>query len=64
MSEEVNVCCSLLYLADCADTEEHKHAVCTSKSVIDGSPILDNEHVGTYCFSEQFKNCPYYPRGG
>ena len=64
MSEDVNVCCGLFRVVDCADNEEHKHVVCTSKSVIDGSPVLDNEHAKTYCLSEQFKDCPYYPKRG
>lgn len=64
MSGEVNICCGLLYVLDCANSEEHNHIGCDAKSGLDNNPVIDNEHAKTYCLSEQFKDCPYYPKRG
>lgn len=56
-----NVCCPLLKVVDCADTEEHKHLYCDSRHTLEES-LLDNDCVIVFCLS-QFKECKYYPRG-
>ena len=62
--EDINLCCSQFIVMPRDDTEEHKHIGCDSKSGLDENPIIDNEHAKEYCISEDFKNCPYYPKRG
>lgn len=62
--EDVNVCCGYLGIIDCADTEEHSHIVCSPKEGLDDNPVIDNEHAKAHRLSEQFKECPYYPKRG
>lgn len=64
MVEKVNVCCGFFTILNCAGTEGHKHIGCEVKIELDGNPIIDNEHAKTYCLSENFKDCLYYPKWG
>jgi len=64
MIEKVDVCCGFFYVMNCIDTEEHKHLGCEVKNELDENPIIDNQYAITYCISENFKECLYYPRGG
>lgn len=61
---DINICCALFYVIDCVDAEEHRHIGCDAKSGFDENPIIDNEYAKEYCLSEQFKDCPYYPKRG
>ena len=64
--KEINVCCRLLTLLPCFETEGHQHIVWQAKDGTTGNPLLDNEHVKKYCIgdTEIFSRCPYYPRQG
>lgn len=46
-----NICCFMLAIVDCADTEEHKHFICA-----DNKNILSNETVKSLCI-DNFKTC-------
>ncbi len=61
-----NVCCPLLSLVFCVETEGHQHIVCRAKDGITDNPLLDNEHVKKYCIGDTgiFDKCFYYPRHG
>ncbi len=48
-----NKCCPLLEIADCHDTEEHKHFICP-----DG-PMPDDIWIHCYCMAEWGK-CEYF----
>ena len=50
MPESVNVCCPFLTVADCADTEEHKHLVCT-----DSNAVISNDTVRELCLGDYSK---------
>ena len=60
---DINVCCGQFGLIPCADDDEHLHIGCDSKSGLDKNPIINNEWAKEHCISEDFKDCPYYPRG-
>lgn len=45
-----NVCCPELVVVDCADTDEHKHLVCSYSGA-----ILDNETVIDICIRDHSK---------
>lgn len=51
MSEDENVCCPDLDIIDCADTDEHRHLMCSYSSA-----LLENGTVKQYCL-ENFKGC-------
>ena len=57
-----NVCCPMLNIVDCGDTDEHKHLLCASKCIID-TTMIDNEQVKRYCIGD-FSQCKYYPKEG
>ena len=51
MSEPVSVCCPLLRVVACADTEDHAHLICT-----DTTCVISNNTVTELCLGE-FENC-------
>ena len=63
MNEGINVCCKFLHIVECGDSEEHNHIICEPWQELGDSVTINNEWVGNYCLSEEFKACLYYPRG-
>jgi len=56
-----NVCCPLLRLVDCADTDEHKHLFCDQQHTIVGN-MFDNDWVRSFCLGD-FEGCKYRLKG-
>mgnify|MGYP001594112237 FL=1 len=60
MSE--NVCCPMLNVIECGETDEHKHLLCESKCIID-TLMIDNDQVKSFCMADVVE-CKYYPKEG
>jgi len=58
---EDNVCCPLLEIIVCADTEEHKHLFCDSRHTIE-EISMDNSWAKRFCLG-YFNECHFYPKG-
>ena len=50
MPEDINKCCPLLAVLDCADTEEHKHLICS-----DSNAVISNDTVRELCLGDYSK---------
>lgn len=55
-----NVCCPLLRIVDCSDTDEHAHLFCDTQYTIK-EIIVSNDWVKEFCLGE-FAKCKCYPR--
>ena len=56
-----NICCPMLNIVDCGDTDRHKHLLCIARHTIEGC-VMSNEDAREFCLGK-FMQCGYYPRG-
>lgn len=48
MPDNENVCCPELQIADCADTDEHKHLMCGYSNTVITNKIVKDICVGNF----------------
>lgn len=59
---EINICCPFLLIANCADTDEHRHLFCEVAQEIQENSLISNERICSICVGEKYGECDYFKR--